>query len=314
MLTNAFFYCVYQKNVVPLHVKHIFRSRIMKHLLSILLIAMACIGCEPVGVQNKDIQGIGVFSVSETKKVTFSPGNLYYDRVTRTWDFFEEQYASLTINNLNSPCEHPRGDHWVSNLFFEALADSIDPEMQLGRKIDLFGWGTGDYPTLVSKDTADYATFYDWGFNKIGKDNSKDWRTLNYDEWDYLLHKRPNADSLWAFAAVYGCPGKIFLPDGWVCPDGVSYKPVHGNTPVMLEGVNNYYKDEWSIMEESGAVFLRYSCVRNGTILWLIESMSGYWVASYTDEAHGVALGYFEDLTERSRCLGYSVRLVKDIK
>lgn len=286
----------------------------MKQVCYFLLIALLCIGCEPVSLQNKEIQGIGVFSVSETKKVTFSPGNLYYDRVTRTWDFFEGQYESLTINNLSSPCEYPRGDHWFSNLFFEALADSIDPEMQLGRKLDLFGWGTGDYPTLVSKDAADYATFYDWGFNKIGEDNSKDWRTLNYDEWDYLLYKRPNADSLWAFAAVYGCPGKIFLPDGWVCPDGVSYEPVHGNTPVMLEGVNNYYKDEWSIMEKSGAVFLRYSCVRNGTILWLIESMSGYWVASYTDETHGVALGYFEDLTERSRCLGYSVRLVKDIK
>ena len=286
----------------------------MKQVCYFLLIALLCIGCEPVSLQNKEIQGIGVFSVSETKKVTFSPGNLYYDRVTRTWDFFEGQYESLTINNLNSPCEHPRGDHWVSNLFFEALADSIDPEMQLGRKIDLFGWGTGDYPTLVSNDTADYATFYDWGFNKIGKDNSKAWRTLNYDEWDYLLHKRPNADSLWAFAAVYGCPGKIFLPDGWVCPDGVSYEPVHGNVPVMLEGVNNYYKDEWSIMEESGAVFLRYSCVRNGTILWLIESMSGYWVASYTDETHGVALGYFDDFVKKSRSVGYSVRLVKDIK
>ena len=286
----------------------------MKQVCYFLLIALLCIGCEPVSLQNKEIQGIGVFSVSETKKVTFSPGNLYYDRVTRTWDFFEGQYESLTINNLNSPCEHPRGDHWVSNLFFEALADSIDPEMQLGRKIDLFGWGTGDYPTLVSNDTADYATFYDWGFNKIGKDNSKAWRTLNYDEWDYLLHKRPNADSLWAFAAVYGCYGKIFLPDGWVCPDGVSYEPVHGNVPVMLEGVNNYYKDEWSIMEESGAVFLRYSCVRNGTILWLIESMSGYWVASYTDETHGVALGYFDDFVKKSRSVGYSVRLVKDIK
>lgn len=286
----------------------------MKQVCYFLLIALLCIGCEPVSLQNKEIQGIGVFSVSETKKVTFSPGNLYYDRVTRTWDFFEGQYESLTINNLSSPCEHPRGDHWVSNLFFEALADSIDPEMQLGRKIDLFGWGTGDYPTLVSKDAADYATFYDWGFNKIGEDNTKAWRTLNYDEWDYLLHKRPNADSLWAFAAVYGCPGKIFLPDGWVCPDGVSYKPVHGNVPVMLEGVNHYYKDEWSIMEKSGAVFLRYSCVRNGTILWLIESMAGYWVASYTDETHGVALGYFDDLAKKSRSVGYSVRLVKDIK
>ena len=80
-----------------------------------------------------------------------------------------------------------------------------------------------------------------------------------------------------------------------------------------LEGVNNYYKDEWSIMEKSGAVFLRYSCVRNGTILWLIESMSGYWVASYTDETHGVALGYFDDFAKKSRCLGYSVRLVKDL-
>lgn len=286
----------------------------MKQVCYFLLIALLCIGCEPVSLQNREIQGIGVFSVSETKKVTFSPGNLYYDRVTRTWDFFEGQYESLTINNLSSPCEHPRGDHWVSNLFFEALADSIDSEMQLGRKIDLFGWGTGDYPTLVSKDAADYATFYDWGFNKIGEDNTKVWRTLNYDEWDYLLHKRPNADSLWAFAAVYGCPGKIFLPDGWVCPDGVSYEPVHGNIPVMLEGVNNYYKDEWSIMEKSGAVFLRYSCVRNGTILWLIESMSGYWVASYTDETHGVALGYFDDFVKKSRSVGYSVRLVKDIK
>lgn len=286
----------------------------MKQVCYFLLIALLCIGCEPVSLQNKEIQGIGVFSISETKKVTFSPGNLYYDRVTRTWDFFEGQYESLTINNLSSPCEHPRGDHWVSNLFFEALADSIDSEMQLGRKIDLFGWGTGDYPTLVSKDAADYATFYDWGFNKIGEDNTKVWRTLNYDEWDYLLHKRPNADSLWAFAAVYGCPGKIFLPDGWVCPDGVSYEPVHGNIPVMLEGVNNYYKDEWSIMEKSGAVFLRYSCVRNGTILWIIESMSGYWVASYTDETHGVALGYFDDFVKKSRSVGYSVRLVKDIK
>lgn len=286
----------------------------MKQVCYFLLIALLCIGCEPVSLQNREIQGIGVFSVSETKKVTFSPGNLYYDRVTRTWDFFEGQYESLTINNLSSPCEHPRGDHWVSNLFFEALADSIDSEMQLGRKIDLFGWGTGDYPTLVSKDAADYATFYDWGFNKIGEDNTKVWRTLNYDEWDYLLHKRPNADSLWAFAAVYGCYGKIFLPDGWVCPDGVSYEPVHGNIPVMLEGVNNYYKDEWSIMEKSGAVFLRYSCVRNGTILWLIESMSGYWVASYTDETHGVALGYFDDFVKKSRSVGYSVRLVKDIK
>lgn len=286
----------------------------MKQVCYFLLIALLCIGCEPVSLQNKEIQGIGVFSVSETKKVTFSPGNLYYDRVTRTWDFFEGQYESLTINNLSSPCEYPRGDYWFSMLFAETLPDSIDPEMQLGRKIDLFAWGTGDCPTLVSNDAADYATFYDWGFNKIGEDNSKDWRTLNYDEWDYLLHKRPNADSLWAFAAVYGCYGKIFLPDGWVCPDGVSYEPVHGNIPVMLEGVNNYYKDEWSIMEKSGAVFLRYSCVRNGTILWLIESMSGYWVASYTDETHGVALGYFDDLAKKSRSVGYSVRLVKDIK
>jgi hypothetical protein len=142
------------------------------------------------------------------------------------------------------------------------------------------------------------------------------WRTLNYEEWDYLLHKRHNADSLWAFAEVKGLPGKIFLPDGWVCPRAVSFQAVHGNEPVMSLRVNCYYEEDWAVMEKSGAVFLPYSYARNGVSIMPLISVAGYWVASYTDDTHGVAVGYFSDqeLKEVSRCLGYNVRLVKDIK
>ena len=284
----------------------------MKKILYLLLMVFICIGCEHEVQETENVQGIGVFSVSETKKVMFSPGNLQYHRATDTWHFADEQTDLLIINNLNSPIYHQSHGIYISALRLDSL--DIDPEIQLGSKIDLFGWGTGYNPIMVSQSVEDYVDFVDWGYHQIDNDKSMQWHTLDYDEWDYLLHKRPNADSLWAFADVKGFPGKIFLPDGWVCPDGVSYEPVHGNVPVLLDGVNHYNSDDWAIMEKSGAVFLRFSCYRTGVQIYPITGLSAYWVSSYTDDTHGVALEYAFGLTEKSRSLGYSVRLVKEIK
>lgn len=183
--------------------------------------ALICMSCEHKVMQSDMVQGIGVFSVSETQKVTFSPGNLQYHCATSSWHFAQSQAELLSINNLNSPIRFPNNGNYISALRSHSM--DIDPQLQLGSKIDLFGWGTGDNPTQVSQNAEDYTDFVDWGRHVIDNDHSMAWRTLNYEEWDYLLHKRHNADSLWAFAEVKGRPGKIFLPDGWVCPRAVSF-------------------------------------------------------------------------------------------
>ena len=103
MLTNAFFYCIYQKNVVPLHVKNIFRSITMKHLLSIVLIAMVCIGCEPINIESGKNDGRYFFSVSDYEKVVFSPGNLQYHIGQKEWRFAENQTDYLIVPLLIRP-------------------------------------------------------------------------------------------------------------------------------------------------------------------------------------------------------------------
>ena len=89
-------------------------------------------------------QGIGNFSVSSSKKVTFAPGNLQYHAVNNQWRFAQHQSDTVGLSNENI---EPDYDGWI----------------------DLFGWGTGDNPTNRSTNYYAYETFVDWGKNTIGK-------------------------------------------------------------------------------------------------------------------------------------------------
>ena len=130
------------------------------------------------------------FSVSANKQVVFSPGNLQYQASTDTWRFANHQYDY--VGELNEEIS-PTNENWI----------------------DLFGWGTGNNPTNTSENEADYATFVDWGTNKIGKYKANTWRTLTIDEWEYLLFKRISAAALWGIATVNNIHGLILLPDTW---------------------------------------------------------------------------------------------------
>lgn len=97
----------------------------------------------------------GKFSVSDTKKVYFSKGNLQYDGTK--WYFAEHQY-----DYIGSATDYP---------------------------MDLFTWGNIANPTY---DGTTYYTAnsnlsgtYDWGSN-IGEG----WYTLSKDEWVYLFNTR----------------------------------------------------------------------------------------------------------------------------
>ena len=247
--------------------------------------------------ENIPSAGIGVFSVSADKQVTFSKGNLQYHPANDEWRFAENQWD------------------YISDVH-----DSIT--QSFNGWIDWFIWGFGANPIDNSLESLENVEFVDWGINKIGKDNPYTWRTLTIDEWRYLRWERKNYASLCGIAQVNGVNGLILLPDNWECPDGVTFKSgFHSNYGV------NYYVDyqtfsinEWTKLEASGAVFLpasggnRYSYLNRYEYVQLGEY---YHAATKCSTIFSGSL-YFDSTQCTYVCTGIentanSVRLVKDL-
>ena len=122
------------------------------------------------------------FSVSPTKKVYFAKGNLQYRASTNIWRFAENQWDTIGSANVNRSATY---DGWI----------------------DLFCYGASGYNSAVpygfydNSIYGDYCqedisgTNYDWGsFNPISNAGNKSglWRTMTYEEWNYLLVYYPN--------------------------------------------------------------------------------------------------------------------------
>ncbi|MBR6178651.1 MAG: hypothetical protein IKQ70_12325, partial [Bacteroidales bacterium] len=145
--------------------------------------------------------------------------------------------------------------------------------------IDLFGWGTGNNPTLASDNYRDYATFTDWGTKIDGGDV---WETLTKDEWSYLIKGRENATEKYGVAEVAGVCGLILLPDNWVLPTGISFNS--GETSFRVFGEPNYHtkniisSGDWQKMESAGAVFLPAAGYRMyGTKVFEVSELGACW-------------------------------------
>ena len=236
------------------------------------------------------------FSVSETQKVTFSPGNLQYHPANNEWRFAPSQLDY--IGDANSNCSSTYNG-WL----------------------DLFGWSTSatNFGVSTSTDENDYSgSFVDWGTNTIGNDAPNTWRTLTYDEWEYLLKTRPNASSLKGVAEVNGVNGLVFLPDNWVYPEGITFKSgFHSSDGVdYYAAYQTFTADQWSMLEAAGAVFLPAAGRRVGWRVYDVQyggyygsaTGDGSYLALRLDFDSGAANMYYCD------CYGgQSVRLVKDL-
>ena len=266
--------------------------------------------------------GISVFSVSESKQVIFSKGNLQYARFTNTWSFAENQWDVIGTDNVTGGSVS--SDEWGDEKSGNDLAD----------KIDLFGWSgsTGDrFGISSSTDDKDYTgTFVDWGTNEIDNDPRNTWRTLTSDEWNYVMFNRPNASSLNGIAQVNGVNGLILLPDNWICPKDVRFKSgFHIYDEIEYYAANQTFTAyQWSLLEAAGAIFLPASGTRYGSSVHEVQYAGYYWSASEggvypTDNpddplAKAVYIlefyPYLVDIDEFiSIYRGYSVRLVKDL-
>ena len=259
--------------------------------------------------------GIGVFSVSADKQVTFSKGNLQYTQSTDTWSFASAQWEAIGTDNVigGSVTSDPEfGD----SRYGDALAD----------KVDLFGCSTSATNFGVSTST-DWlngygGSFIDWGTNKIGNDAPNTWRTLTYEEWGWLFNKRDNASYLRGVAQVNGVNGLILLPDNWTCPAGVTFKSGFQIAPKYgaeyYAAYQTFSAEQWSKLESAGAVFLPAAGYRDGSSVNSVQNYGYYWSGSATEGDSEGAYGlYFrpdgENMGRGPRYGGNSVRLVKDL-
>ena len=247
------------------------------------------------------------FSVSSTKKVLFSPGNLqcYVANGTiQSWRFAPNQTECLGNANME----------------------------RTGYK-DLFFWScttSGKYG--VATDNSGNAdniggVFVDWGKNKIGDYEPNTWRTLSIAEWGYLIYERPNSSSLYGIAKVGTINGLIILPDKWSCPLGITFK----SGVSYMDGSEYYGKfqtftnEQWLKMEKAGAIFLpaagkrftSWSEDEEDSIEYTMD-LGCYWASDseYYANTYGAFFLKFEsDVVELYSWYqnGLSVRLVKDL-
>ena len=260
----------------------------------------------------------GKFSVSDTKKVNFAPGNLQatYNGITWTWAFAEHQWDYIGGDRWDDD-----NQEWYNNCPLTGN-NHINGNGTLSENgtVDLFGWSTSTtYGINNSTNNSNYSgNFVEWG-QLIDDDNT--WRTLTIDEWKYLLGSsnattsRPDASNLRTKATVNGVKGLIIMPDGWVA-NGVSLTPT-----VSVYTTNDIDATEWTTLASQGCVFLPAGGDRIDGISVLNASSRYYWTRS----PQGSVEAYYiccsgktntSNITDSylERSFGCSVRLVKDAK
>ena len=271
--------------------------------LIICVMALLFVACEPNASTAK------AFSVSDSKQVTFSKGNLQYTQSTNTWSFASAQWEMIGTDNVIGGSVS--SDEYGDEKYGTALAD----------KVDLFGWSTSATNFGVSTSTYAvdyYGSFVDWGTNKIGSDAPNTWRTLTYNEWDYVVFDRPNASSLKGVAQVNGVNGLVLLPDAWICPSSITFKSgFQSNYGVdYYAAYQTFTAAEWSKLESAGAVFLPTAGYCTGSDVGEVLNRGGYWSATERNGNSAFCLDFYSGgagMSRNNRYRGHGVRLVKDL-
>lgn len=269
-----------------------------------------------VGGFREDGASNALFSVSTSKQVRFSRGNLQFQASTATWRFAENQYDAL--GNANAAISATNSE-WV----------------------DLFGWGTSGWnsgatayePWSVSTLFAHYypggaftnslAGPYaeaDWAWHNAianGGNQPHLWRTLTAAEWQYLLRGRANAYAKLGAATVGTVNGMVILPDHFTLPAGLAFQSgFYGRESYDYSRANAYTLDQWAQMEAAGAIFLPAAGERKGTVVRDFGVDGNYWSATNGDNDDARSISFdgeeVESIDDEDRYAGLAVRPVMD--
>ena len=256
----------------------------------------------------------GLFTINEQGgKAYFAMGNLQYDKTTGVWSFMQYQYDRV-----------------------ETLGQDVGENYAEQNIIGLFGWSTSGYehggdcfqPWSTSTYYHDYYPYLnnqfnlydqtgqaDWGYNAIsnGGNTENQWRTLTKEEWEYVFNTRATSSGIrFAKGQVGGVNGVILLPDDW---SGGYYSLNYPNTSTAYFDCNLIDLEQWTTIEEHGAVFLPAAGYRLGTEVFNTGSSGHYWASSRYNDSRAYCIGIYDsglypqaiDFLQN----GFSVRLVQ---
>ena len=292
----------------------------------------------------------GEFSVSNTKKVYFSPGNLQYQASTDTWRFAEHQwdYVGNAAGNTTSGDDRATQADWI-DLFAWGTSGYDDPSSDHdvyyhpwdNKESQYYGPGSVSGFNISGANLTGDLTKYDWGvFNAIGASPAGTWRTLTADEWQWLLTPKTGdpdpgtncrtsstvngvENARYAKASVNGIKGLIIFPDSYTHPAGVTL-PSGINTKDAAYTVNTYTAADWSAIQAAGAVFLpaagyRYWYSGSDYRIDGNNTYGGYWTRTCGSNNGNAQAIYFSESNvsaydDRARWTSISVRLVRDVE
>lgn len=266
----------------------------------------------------------GKFSVSSTKQVYFSKGNLQAtgtvvgSTTTWTWAFAEHQWDKIGGKD-QSGAGTPTGNNKIIG----------DGKLSDSGTVDLFGWSTGATYLGINNSTENSTysgDFADWGSNEdVIAGIGSGWRTLTRVEWEYLLDPKAvnhRTGMQYYKAQVNGVNGLIVFPDDW----SDSYHPLTkanvNNNAISFESTKIDESTWTNDFEANGAVFLPVAGQRhvNNDYVEYPNGRGHYWSSTPYDAGTAFRVYFTGSSSEwsygvsSSRRFGYAVRLVYDIK
>lgn len=239
----------------------------------------------------------GAFSISDTSKIFFSKGNLQYQPSSGTWRFALSQ--NNYVGNANSNISDSTYSGWL-DLFGYATSGWNNGSAAF--QPNSFNTSSGDY---FSGDIVGAYAEADWGVhNAISNGGNQPglWRTLNNNEWSYLVFNRPNANLLHAEAYVNDTLGMVLCPDEF--PAGA-----------IATGMS-IPADAWSFIEQYGTVFLPYAGTRKSDRYYYHNSGGDFRSAYHASDRCYMTFNWAYSPSDNSvgpflYAIGHSVRLVR---
>lgn len=223
----------------------------------------------------------GKFSVADNKKVTFSPGNLYYDG--ESFRFEENQYDI----ELTWKSDHVGHFLWSADADVACMCSYEDP-------------AAAENDILFTNATADTPNEHFVVEGVRGQ-----FRALSSDEWNYLFFS-PKREGKHSFGITINLKEYFTL----LYPDDYDGERIADNSTIT--------GDKMRELLDKDVVFLRTAGRRYGTRIFGSEDGGNYWLSEAngaSDAKRGYFGKYFVDHSDSDkRSYGYSLRLVHDVK
>jgi len=267
--------------------------------------------------------GNGLFSVSSTTKVQFSPGNLWYgikgSESTASFHFEDNQWDSPSSWNTS----HVGHFYWsktASVAYAETYSDSG------ATSTDVF-FTNSEATTPSSSFTVEGQT---GKWRTLSGDSGREWVWLLGPTMDIGLNPLPGTDCRicttsgmgdntnvrYAEVIVNGVNGLLIFPDTFTWTSAMGTAPSIVNAGVSKwENAPNYTIAQFSAMEQAGCVFLPAAGARLGSGVDDAGSVGSYWSSTPYDTI-ACHLNFISSNVLPAcfihRYYGYPVRLVQE--